>query len=122
MLRVIKTVIALSTVKSCGSRLRKRACISLGKVILQAQRRVICQDKFIDRDSDPPEAAGINPIEAGFRKFTVDSQPASLKYFTLKQPTVHGAIKCQNADSSAKYRSGIPKLLLPFRSTPFVNQ
>ena len=38
------------------------------------------------------EVAGIKPIAAGFKKFTVDPQPASLKYFTVKQPTVHGAI------------------------------
>ena len=38
------------------------------------------------------ELAGIKPIEAGFKKFTVNPQPASMKYFKIKQPTIHGAI------------------------------
>ena len=39
------------------------------------------------------ELAGIKPIEPGFKKFSVDPQPASLKYFTVKQPTIHGTIE-----------------------------
>lgn len=35
---------------------------------------------------------GIRPVAPGFSQFIVDPQPASLDYFTCRQPTIHGPI------------------------------
>jgi len=39
--------------------------------------------------------AGIRPLEPGFKKFTVDPQPATLEHFKVKTPTPHGAIELE---------------------------
>ena len=51
--------------------------------------------------------AGIRPLEPGFKKFTVDPQPAGLEYFKLKTPTPHGAIELEFS-GSGKYTLTVP--------------
>ena len=41
----------------------------------------------------PRKLAGIEPIDAGFKRFKVSPQPGTLKSFELKMPTIRGTIE-----------------------------
>ena len=51
---------------------------------------------------------GIRPLEPGFRKFLVDPQPGSLKYFKVKTPTPHGAVLLEMSEPG-RYRLTVPE-------------
>ena len=51
--------------------------------------------------------AGIRPLEPGFKKFSVEPQPASLAYFKVKTPTPRGGITLEMS-SPGKYTLTVP--------------
>ncbi len=56
---------------------------------------------------------GIRPIKAGFKEFTVDLQPAGLRYAAVQVPTVQGAITV-SFDSTTKEESFLATVNVPY--------
>ena len=55
----------------------------------------------------PRRLCGIRPLEPGFAKFTVDPKAEMVSEFTLRHPTIHGAIILKK--SSGKYFLTVPE-------------
>lgn len=50
---------------------------------------------------------GVRPLEPGFRKFTVDPQPAGLNHFELRTPTPNGPVLLR-MESPERYVLTVP--------------
>ncbi len=65
----------------------------------------------------PRRLLGVQPLEAGFRTFTVDPQPAGLEKIEMKIPTIRGTISCNLFSNDEEWQM---ELSVPGNSSAFV--